>query len=173
MKPAIILAALAFMLSGCVATNPPRVVVIDTPFDAALATKRLAKGANTIKGSALMRQQGGGVVTCAGRDAELIPDTPYSALRMAAIYGSASNGFVRVGTPHVAFNPDFTEYRALRRKATCDAQGYFRFGDVADGTFFVITTVAWMAGQYSQQGGGLMLRVEVKGGETKEVVLVP
>jgi len=48
----------------------------------------------------------------------------------------------------------------------------FEFGFVSDGDFYVVTEVTWMAWDIPQ-GGYLMQRVTLAGGETKKVVLTP
>lgn len=147
-------------LAGCAA--PP--AKLDMPFDEPLARQLMAPGTNTIKGSALLRQQGGGVVTCAGNEVHLIPATEYAKKRMAMIYGSRSlsRGLNFESTP--------AGYLELSRKTACNAQGFFTFENVADGEFFVATRVIWTVG-YAPQGGNLANRVNVAGGQAKEIVL--
>lgn len=65
------------------------------------------------------------------------------------------------------------EYKQHHIMAQCDAQGYFTFENVADGNFFVLSNVVWMAGAHNPQGGALMKSVSVKGGEVKTVILAP
>ncbi len=72
--------ATVFMLAGCATT--PTTVNLVYAFDVGKAKALLVKGPNTIKGSALMRQRNGGVVTCAGYKAYLVPYTEYAAERM-------------------------------------------------------------------------------------------
>ncbi|KWT64450.1 MULTISPECIES: hypothetical protein [unclassified Variovorax] len=49
-------------------------------------------------------------------------------------------------------------------------QGFFTFDGLADGEFFVTTVVLWQVG-YAVEGGALMGRVAVAGGESKEITL--
>ncbi len=155
--------------SGC-KTPPPPVVKLTSPFDEAQAAELLEPGENTIEGSALIRQQGGGVVTCAGAEVTLVPVTDYATERMVAIYGSTERGYRFSGT--VEFEPTPDAYTTMNRKVIGDAQGRFVFRDVADGEFYVVTTVEWYIG-YARQGGVLMQRVAVAGGEVKTIVLSP
>lgn len=159
----LLVAAAAALLAGCAA--PPRVVHLKVSFDEAHARALLAPGKNTIRGNAMMRQMGGGVVTCAGMDVHLVPATEYAKHRMAAIYGSTS--FSREG---VKFEPDSPAYRDAERVTKCNAQGFFTFDELADGEFFMITVVAWKAG-HSVEGGMLMGRAAVAGGQTKEITM--
>lgn len=161
------------LLSGCVA-NPPREVNLNNKFNPDETKRFLESGKNTVKGSALMRQSGGAVVTCAGNKVSLVPSTVYSNERIFAIYGSIERG---VSSRPVKFIPENDEYnRTGRRVSVCDAQGYFQFDNVADGEFFVTAVVQWNApGAYgpTPQGGGLMQRVSVSNSEVKNIVLAP
>ena len=130
----------------------------------------LRPGTNTIKGSGLIRQQGGGVVTCAGNEVVLIPATAYSTERMKAIYPSAEGGLTVLG--EIRFEPNPPEYRTTVRTTKCDAQGSFVYDRVADGKFFVVSSVVWYVRDI-RQGGNMMKSVTLSGGETKTVVLSP
>jgi hypothetical protein len=142
-------------------------VTIEEPFDVEQATRWLQPGANTIKGNAFMRQQGGGVVTCAGSTVMLIPATAYATARVRAVYGTAS-----LAQRPVRFTPDYALYEQLTRKTRCDAQGHFVFDSVADGEFFALTQVLWViAGR--QQGGYLIQHVSVNGGRVASLVISP
>jgi hypothetical protein len=145
-------------------------VQLTSPFDEAQAKQLLEPGENSIQGSALVRQQGGGIVTCAGSDIWLIPVTAYSTERMGHIYKSDQKGFSKSGAPN--FEPNSAAFHNSMRKTLGDAQGNFEFDKVADGDFYVVTVISWVVG-YSTQGGSLMQRVSVAGGETKKIVLSP
>jgi len=155
-------------LIGC-AVPTQRTVTITAPWDEAAADKLLQPGANTIKGNGFMRQRGGGVVTCAGEDARLIPGTAYAAERIRVLYGSTESGH-NSGHRSPAFDPSPTTYTTKIRTTRCDSQGNFTFEGVADGSFFVQVSVRWMAGD-SPQGGNLMHRVQLTGGKSVSVVL--
>lgn len=168
MRLAILAAVL--LLAGC-ATAPSQPITIYAQFDAAEAAAMMAPGKNTITGSALIRQQGGGIVTCAGNPVLLIPATTYARERMAAIYGSGS--IARVGSGKT-FTPDPPLYTTTSRQTMCNAQGFFKFEDVADGQFFLVTRILWTAGRYNtQQGGFVMGRATVSGSRTVEVTMTP
>ena len=163
----------AFALSGCVATAPKK-VSIASPFDPVLTKQMLEKGSNTIRGSALIRQRGGGVVTCAGQEVRLAPATPYSSERVRAIFGFEEGGYYPAfGSPPISFEGEPPEYRALTVSTRCDAQGYFKFDQVANGSFFVNTIITWKVSDYVTEGGSITQRVTLSGGETKEIVLSP
>lgn len=157
------------LLSGCAMTA--RQVPLSSTFDTHEARALIQPGSNTVSGSALMRQAGGGVVTCAGLNVLLIPKTAYAAERVQAIYGNIERGYRSIGQ-QIKFSPDLMEYQELTKKTMCDAQGRFEFGNVADGDFFTVTSITWKAG-HSSQGGVLMQAVSVHGGEHKRIVLSP
>ena len=71
------------------------------------------------------------------------------------------------------FQNDDPDYLRLAKTTQCDAQGNFEFENITDGEFYVTTTVFWMPGQYIRNGGHLMKRVKVAGGETKKIILSP
>ena len=83
--------ALAATLAACVTPKP---VTISQQFNAGDVAWSKAKGTNSLSGEAFLRQQGGGVVTCAGAVVVLVPVAPYSTERMMARYGSATSGYV-------------------------------------------------------------------------------
>lgn len=171
MKVMLSLIALTGVLGlGCAQVVPP--VRISAPLDLTAAQQGLATGPNTIAGSALIRQAGGGIVTCAGADVSLIPATEYATQRMLAIYGSDQSGYRPARMGRLQFDPDLPAYWETTRRVVGDAQGAFEFDHVADGSFFVATSITWLVGR-SVEGGSLMQRVTVIGGERKRVVLSP
>ena len=158
-----------FLLVACASPRSVPVVEIAATFDEREAQSALVDGGNTVKGNAFMRQRGGGVITCAGQDVQLIPATGYARERMRYLYGNdigpASNPGVRV-----TFSPEVLAYLTMVRTARCDSTGNFIFDRVADGEFFVTTAVVWQVG-YSTQGGNLMQRVTLRGGQVVSVIL--
>lgn len=129
----------------------------------------LQPGPNSITGSALIRQRGGGVVTCAGNVVHLVPATAYAQRRMATIYGSQ-----KIARHAVNFADTPPGYVEATRTTTCNAQGFFRFDGLRDGEYFVQTFVVWTVGRYdSRQGGSLYERVAISGGRTADVTLSP
>ncbi len=177
----VILLFVSLILASCVI--PPNVTTnfirdrnISSMFDRDKAMKLLEDGSNTVKGSSLLRQRGGGVVTCAGNSVLLIPETPYARERMVALYRNTVKGYTGYNSDYgrvvrrIRFKPDLPEYYRLMKETTCDAQGYFKFNNVADGNFFVTTSILWEVSSITQ-GGILMYYVRVSGGETKEIVL--
>ena len=163
-------------LAGCVPPKPP--ITLYSFFSIEKAKALLVKGNNTIKGSALIRQRNGGVVTCAGNVIKLFPRTEYMEERVKHLYGSIGGGFSRLQrSSKINFASTHPQYGELIKESTCDAQGFFKFKDVADGDFFVIARITWevIISTYStrHEGGHIGRLVSVSGGETKEVVLAP
>jgi hypothetical protein len=160
-----------FILSAC-AVDMRTDVVTTVPFDEREAAFINIQGTNTIEGQAFMRQAGGGVVTCAGSEVSLIPKTEYATQRITQIYGSDIKGIINsLQGPRSLGSP---AYMQMRRNTVCDAQGNFSFRNVADGTYYVTTLVLWTVGNSSiPQGGGVMQRVTVSGGQTQRLVISP
>ena len=161
---------LAVGLTGCANFLPPPLVQTKV-FDVEQAQRLMKDGKNTIKWTAFLRQNGGGVVTCAGLDANLAPATEYTAERMRYLYGDIienSVGFNNNPLKRVS-QPD-PLYKKLSRSVICDKDGNFAFTNVADGEFFIVVNVTWKVGG-STQGGYLGQKVLVKNAETKTLTL--
>lgn len=156
-----------FLLSGCADDMIQRVNLVST-FNAQQAESMLHDGDNTITGNAFMRQQGGGVITCAGSEVSLTPETAYATERIVHIYGNPNEGAARKG---IIFYPDDPNYMRLMKTTKCDSQGNFIFENVADGSFYITTVVGWVDGQNNTQGGSLMKRVDVKDGQSMKVIM--
>ena len=166
--------ATAMMLASCASTMPaPRYLRQATiPFNAADAAWSTRPGKNTISGSALMRTMVGDVKTCAGLLVELIPETPYARERMAISFGSGDSGYFPAS--NLTAPAPYPEYNRTVRRSVCDAQGTFSFEGLPDGAYFVTASVVWnipMRDVALVQGGDLMQRVTVGGGETHKIVL--
>lgn len=171
----IITLALILLLVSC-ATQQQQLHTIQTPFDEDEMIRLSQSGKNTVKGSALIRQNNGGVVTCAGNTTSLIPVMKYSTERMNWVYKNSTKGFWRViMMPNSMYTNENPRYLELGRRTLCDAQGFFKFENIADGDYYLATSIIWSSGGNSvtKEGGFLMLKVSVKDGETKEVVLSP
>lgn len=151
-------------------------VTLQNNFNEAEASEALKPGNNTVKGSALLRKQNGEVVTCAGSTVDLVPANAYSNERMTHIYGNTARGFATAGLRANILkftNHDQRYENTGMRKTRCDAQGFFKFDNVKDGSYFVTTVITWKASgnDYFPQGGALMQRVDVRDGVEQEVVL--
>lgn len=169
------LAAVAVAITACAyapGDRLPAPYLIAADFDAKQAQDMLRPGENSIRGSALIRQGGGGVVTCAGAKVSLIPATQYAIERTSGQFPAMyeERGFSR--KIYLQFEPDVPAYAQMMRHTSCDAQGYFDFPNVADGTFYVRTAISWRVGG-QEQGGLLVHRVTLKHNEKASIVLAP
>lgn len=148
------LLAICATLTGCPAATMPvqQSISVSTPFSMDEHRVFLRPGAATLKGQAFLRQQGGGVVTCAGKQVALSPATPF----YREVYRIARSG----KTPILPPPPAELATQKLSKLGQCDAQGNFVFENVPAGRWIVATDVMWTVG-YNPQGGGLMKEVDV------------
>jgi hypothetical protein len=172
MKSLVVLAASA-ALGGCAAAAP-EIHTMSARYNPSEVAWASVPGTNTIEGNAVLRTVSGEVRTCAGLEAALLPVSSYAIERFTTIYGNPQGGFRSSG--NLKFSEDDPAYVASERKAICDSQGNFRFTNLADGDYYVRSSVVWgvPTGYYgivSSQGGFLAQRVSVHGGETKRIVL--
>jgi hypothetical protein len=166
----LLFAAAAFALSGCAATTP--IASSFNPAEVAWFTNA-SNASNTISGSGVMRTVGGEAKTCAAVPVDLVPESTYARERMMALYGSTESGFNRAFMGRRAAEMD-PGYDRTTLRAICDAQGNFVFERVPDGSYFVTTQITWLRpGSYVYEGGWLMRRVTVTGGESVRIVLSP
>lgn len=172
MKNVIAIAMAGLLLAGCASQSKVRTVQLSQAFDTTEAQRLLQPGVNIVQGSALIRQQGGGVVTCAGLQVRLVPKTAYADERVRAIYGNNTKGFTPIHLAQIAFTPDHPGYLQYTKEKLCDAQGNFQFNDVADGDFYLVSQISWVVAQRSQ-GGSLMQSISVRNGQALQVVLSP
>lgn len=169
----LLFATLVLSLGGCIASGPTLLPTyeITVPFDSGQASNQMQEGLNSIKGNAFMRQQGGGVVTCAGQTVRLVPATNYAKQRFFALFGTFEGG-VNKERKNFRFLPDVSDYYTNTKATKCDSQGNFTFERVADGEFYVTTIVAWQVGN-TPHGGGIMQKVSVRGGQGQSIVMAP
>jgi len=170
-------ACVAIVLFGCASPTKQKISLQST-FNKEQAQKLMAAGPNTIKGSALMRQVGGAVVTCAGQAIGLYPVTEYSTERVKHIYGNDNIGMISAFVAQHNLNPfenTDEDYRTLSKSTQCDAQGFFKFEKIADGEFYLTSSIMWKSNPSSMyyEGGIMMRKVKVQGGEIKELVMAP
>lgn len=144
---------------GCVATQQtPRQE--EVAFQSAEHRSFIRKGANTIKGQAFLRQQGGGVVTCAGNEVIVIPQTVF--FHQAIERANSTLAIERRMSP---------DAQGFIRRTRCDAQGHFSIANLPDGSWYVVTDVRWFVG-YDQQGGKLIHAIDnLRGATTIQVLL--
>jgi hypothetical protein len=148
----------AAALTGCSPT------VLKTTFAPAEASYINQTGKGSINGQAFLRRNDGIVVYGAGSEVDLIPATAYARERMASIYGGG-----KYAVWHAGFKNDDPAYQSYMKKTVADGEGRFKFENLADGTYFITTTVTWFV-QY-QQGGALMESVTISGGQPVQVIM--
>lgn len=166
-------AAALLLLAGCYQPPAPVTVALKTRFEPASVAWAEAGGEGRVEGSALLRTQGGEVRTCAALAVSLVPVTVHARERFLALFGNTRGGFNATGYAgsHPQFANDSPAFYDHVRVTKCDAQGRFRFEELADGDYFVTATVTWYAPGAGPQGGDIMQRVSVRDGETVEVLL--
>ena len=170
--PAIFLSmAIVGVLGGCVAQQYK--IPVTAPFNAEEAKIALQPGNNTVKGSAmlgaLLRRSEGEAVTCAGKPIHIAPVTTYSKARMMSLYDNDNAGY-NPALNGRRLDESVNFWMEGARETTCDAQGYFTFENLKDGEYYVSSQIVWLE-QTLPEGGVLMKKVSVRGGETKEIVL--
>lgn len=161
---------IALVVAGCV--QQQQQVALTTTLNHSELDWAKKDGKNTVTGFAVLRTVGGEARTCAGLPVGLSPDSAYARERMMAIYGNTVKGTRPANNP-VKFTNDDPSYRSVIRETRCDGQGGFSFEKVPDGTWYVATAVTWKANPNSPlfEGGHMMQRVEVRGGQTVKVTL--
>lgn len=161
------------LLAGCVGMPQIQTIPLSESFDEEKAQSMIEPGPNTVSGSALIRQDGGGIVTCAGNEVYLVPATAYAKERVSYLYANYTKGYKPyMQAMRIQFTPDEPAYRSLTKQTRCDAQGNFEFTDVANGDFYLSTHIVWNV-SYTKQGGMLMQRVMLNDGQHEKVVMTP
>ena len=169
-KSILVFAGLA--LSSC-ASDP---VLLTEAFDEAEAEEQIKDGKNTIEGSAVWREKKGGVQKCSGYRVYLYPATKYAEERAKHLFGERKNGSREASKEKVVFIPDEKAFHRLSRRTVCDVDGKFEFENVGDGDYFLTTKIVWGnpdEPDEQTEGGNLMQKISVKGGQKIKVVLSP
>ena len=156
----------AMAVAACSMRQPVEPVQMQTKFDYGAHKPYTQAGTNTIKGQGFLRQQGGGIVTCAGNEVYLMPATSFFREAANHVLAGKNPQFGNVIDPAKA-DP---AYKAMLKQSQCDAQGNFIFSNLPNGNWLVVTAVTWTVG-YSRQGGNLVREVNVTNGETAQVLL--
>ena len=174
------LAALA-LLGGCANDATVHEVVtptLDTPYTDAEFAWSAGAGANALEADTLLRTPRGNVKTCAGLTAQLLPKTPYGTALIALAFANDDADFSpgAVADRKLAAAP--AGVSKYWRRATCDGEGHVAFAHLPDGDYYLVADVTWDAPAVLSgtvlppvEGGVLMQRVHLAGGETKRIVL--
>ena len=129
--------------------------LIQKPIDEAEYAPYAGGGTSSVVGQAFLRTRGGDVKTGAGRQVTLEPASEY-ALSWVGHF------------PSVPRQPVIGLYR---RHAIADAEGRFRFDKLPAGKWLVSTEIKWLVPGAGETGGFVFGVVEVKEGETADLVL--
>lgn len=180
MSKTILILAVALMLSGCVQTmyNQGPAVTTITPqaiFKAEEAQHIKTSGNNTIKGEAFLKTQGGDVKTCAGNKVTLMPITAYATERITYLCGKVNDaGYIGAyASTKVAFASTDQGFLDHMKTTFCDSTGRFIFENIANGDYYIETTVTWLGGYPSTtQGGSLVQKVNVSNGQALHVFVL-
>lgn len=173
--PTLVSSLLAsLLLSACAGLPSTRSSIAFDPQEVAWA---MATGNNTLRGSARMHEPGGEWRTCAGASVAVLPDSAYTRARLIGLYGSEAGGRNDM-SPGAMRRVDDADPRFAKvaRLSTCDIRGAFHFSGLADGTWYVTTSIVWRTrgnDPASQTGAALMQRVTLDGGRTVSVTLSP
>ena len=152
-KAVVVVLGLAY--AGCAVPVP-----MQTKFDYSELKPYLEPGENSIRGQGFLRQQGGGIVTCAGYVVILVPATSFFRELVTLRLAGKSPRYTD------KIDPAFFNHR----RTQCDAQGNFSFSNLPNGTWFVMTEVSWVVAN-ARQGGTLVQEVTLSGNETTQVLL--
>ena len=166
---------LVLVLSGCATGGG---YVMKNSFSTNEIDWFMAGGSTTVKGSAFLKQRGGGVVTCAGNEVTLTPVTRYSTERISFLYDSTEFGILQRGLPRALRGKYFKEeapvaYGQYSKRARCDVDGKFEFQNVPQGSYYLITVVEWNTGRnmFENEGGFIMKRISVNDKELVKFVI--
>ena len=171
----VILAAI-FLLAGCAGVQKkPYVINISSPYVSPFKDGNKI-GTATVKGNAFLRQRGGGVVTCAGYKAGLVPLTSYAKQRIQKLYQTTDGTKLYQDVSDFAqysgfeYRPDVPEYYEDHFEADCNSNGIFVFNNIPAGEYFVYASVYWQVGN-SGQGGHVGKYITVLDGQSYDLVL--
>ncbi|MBI1210747.1 MAG: hypothetical protein GC190_04745 [Alphaproteobacteria bacterium] len=176
----VVSAVAAVALSACASTRISRHETGSghVSFDPRAVAWSTKIGGNAIVGTADLTTSNGESRTCAGLEVRLVPDAPYTRDRIAMLYGTTTEGFVDASQArHVQQRADAAvdpAYARSHKVTMCDGQGRFEFSKLANGTYYVLAPVVWRKpGAATTDGGFLMQRVTLSGGETKRLHMTP
>ncbi|OWJ67106.1 hypothetical protein [Inquilinus limosus] len=159
------LAVLCLVAAGCA----PKVIRPQAPFVESEYAAYRGSGTGTIEGQGFLRQNGGGVVTCAGSKVWAAPATAYSR-EMTGIFEAGwsqlTADFVTIDNP----NQGRLFREGIERETQCDAQGNFVFRNLPAGQWIVSTAVTWQVG-YEAQGGYVRQETALADGQTVRLLL--
>lgn len=151
------------MIAACAERKPP-MVTMTNPITAEQVALYKEGGTGRISGQAFLRKDSGGVVTCAGSEVFLMPDT-VSTREVVERMRDGKVADMRIGgeRPSKLFPHAF-------KKRWCDRYGSFRFDQLADGAWIIMTAVHWRA-NYQEHGSVIVGYVDVEKDAAQDIVL--
>lgn len=155
----IIASLFGVVLSGCTPIQHQTVQL--QPFDPSKYLDYRNTGDGIITGQAFLRQNGGGVVTCAGSSVLLIPNMPFFREWLSAIAFK--------NNPSISPS-DMAEMKSVIKEAHCDAQGNFSFYNLSSANWIIMAKVNWEVSR-RKQGGELASLVKSTDGQTISIIL--
>lgn len=159
-------------LAACASPTVPPISEGETPvrFDPEEVAYFYETGPASIEGQAVMRREDGELQPCVG-DVTLGPGGAFSEQHMQETWGSTESANHNINAHEaIIVTPELEAYFEVRRQTTCDAEGRFRFEGLADGDYFVTTSIMWWDGEFLQ-GGHLMQRVRIRDGQSEQVLM--
>jgi hypothetical protein len=164
----VILALTVTALSSCMSVQE-----IPYAYSEAELTPYTQTGNAKLTGQAFLRQQGGGVVVCAGEPVLLVPNIGVFAeavrLRRSGVQPKIAGQ--KDGRVFHAGIADPVAKKAIRQ-AQCDAQGNFELANIPAGNWILYSRVQWVVGEYSiQQGSDLIAEVKTENTGEQKVLL--
>lgn len=156
------LLAIVVMAEGCTAP-------LSAAFEPFPARYVLDKGANEISGRVAVISSSGYARTCEDNGVFLFPVTPYWMAWAHRTFGNSGQIYApRAAIQNVSIDRNA---RKFSRHSDCDGDGRFRFEEVADGQYYVFSTVFWLM-RWQQNGYGFMREVDVHQGRKVSVPLI-
>lgn len=135
----------------------------DAPTEAREAeyVRFLQPGTGSIVGQAFLVQQGGATVKAAGRTVTLDPATSIG-----------NEWWAKAGKKWVLreYVPPSTAFGRARKSTVADADGRFKFTNLAPGKYYLRTEVTWQAPYAGIQGGLVCKEVEVGAGQSEVIM---
>jgi hypothetical protein len=138
-------------------------------FDTQAADYINKQGTSTIEAHAFYRDEKGKVIYAAGEHAYLIPVTQYAEQRFAQVYGKSKY----IQTKYMPWDESDPQFKKYMRSTKAEANGRFSFDHVAQGDYYVATSVSWMPeNSIIAKGAAIYERVTITGKESDPVKVI-
>ena len=129
-------------------------------------------GTGSISGQAFAKTKGGNVRYAAGDKITLIPTTVYGVTWMGMMRRDISSVLSYGNNPdYIKHLPMDPRAATFTRTTTADAEGRFRFDELAPGDYVVFTTIRWMTSSTRYSGAFFYGRVTAENGKKTTVNL--